>query len=119
MQKSAGDISYLQEHPEDVADAATVMQTISPKTVLHDIYATLNPDKLIKDYYFDGINALLLSGEETEAFWQSELNKEASRLNLPVEYAPRGDWLAVHSCPHYLIDIFERYGKPQAKREIF
>nr|WP_070959343.1 alpha/beta fold hydrolase [Hyphomonas sp. Mor2] len=116
MRKSAGDLAYLRNNSSDAEAAGLSLQSASTMSVLHDISVTLMPDGVISDRYFEGSNSVLLSGSETMQDWQSALHSEADRLGLPVEYAPRGDWFVVQSCPDEIVAIIEKYSSRASMR---
>ena len=88
---------------------------MTPQTVFYDIRMSLVMDPFRKDDFFDGTEAVILSGSETTERWQSQLNQEAERLNLPVVYAPAGDMFVPYASPQTLIEILP---KPRAMQSV-
>ncbi len=115
VQKSAGDAEYVAQNAEDFIEASQLLQNITPQTVFYDIRMSLVTDPFLKDDFFDGTKAVILSGSETTNRWQSQLNQEANRLNLPVVYAPAGDMFVPYASPQTLIEILP---KPRAIQSV-
>lgn len=115
VQKSAGDVEYVTENAEDFIEASRLLQNVTPQTVFYDIRMSLVTDPFLKDDFFDGTPAVILSGSETTERWQSQLNQEAERLGLPVVYAPAGDMFVPYASPQTLIDILP---KPRATQSV-
>ena len=62
-------------------------------------------DPLLKDGYFDGVNASILIGSETTAHWRAEMEQEAHRLNLPLYRASVGDIFCAYASPQDVLSI--------------
>ncbi|MCR9269551.1 MAG: hypothetical protein NXH72_06155 [Hyphomonadaceae bacterium] len=105
VQKSPGDVNYVNENADDFKIAARLLQNVEPQTVFYDIRMSLVEDPMLTDEFFSGVNAVILSGQETTERWQSQLDKEAERLSLPVIYAPAGDMFVPYASPQTVLDI--------------
>ena len=105
LQKSAGDLRYLQHNLVDFSRAAELFQHIEASTIEYDLNMSLKPDPLLKNGLFEALNAVAFSGLETTDHWKSQLNSEAERLGLAVEYAPHGDLYAPYASPDFLLKV--------------
>jgi len=65
----------------------------------------LTADRLLKDRYFEGVNAAILIGGESTAHWSDEMEKEAGRLNLPLYRTAIGDICCAYAAPDDLIAL--------------
>jgi pimeloyl-ACP methyl ester carboxylesterase len=107
LQKSAGDLGYLQTNLADFERAAELFQSIEAQTIEYDLNMSLKPDALLKDGLFEATNAVAFSGLETTDHWKSQLNKEAKRLRIDVKYAPNGDLYAPYASPEFLLEVIK------------
>lgn len=107
LQKSAGDLRYLQNNLSDFEQAAELFQNIEAQTIEYDLNMSLKPDALLKDGLFETTNAVAFSGLETTDHWKSQLNQEAKRLGIDVKYAPNGDLYAPYASPEFLLDVIK------------
>ena len=105
VQKSAGDLKYVIDNTQDFEISSKLLQNVTPETVFYDIRMSLVADPLLKDDFFKGTRAVILSGSETTERWQSQLNQEADRLGMPVVYAPAGDMFVPYASTQSVIDI--------------
>ena len=105
LQKSAGDLGYLQNNLADFERGAELFQGIEAQTIEYDLNMSLKPDSLLKDGLFETTNAVAFSGLETTDHWKSQLNQEAKRLSIDVEYAPNGDLYAPYASPEFLLKV--------------
>ncbi len=113
LQKSPGDLRYFEDNKAAFLQASRLIRNIEASTFNYDLKMSLTPDHLLRDNFFDGANAVIMTGEETTELWQSQLEAEAGRLNLPVVYAPSGDLYAPYASPDMLL---ETMGERSRKR---
>ena len=111
LQKSPGDLAYFEANKADFLEASRLFRNIEVSTFNYDLKMSLTQDSLLHDRFFEGINAVVLSGEETTELWKGELHKEADRLSLPVEYAPSGDLYAPYVSPDAFLNTIDRHSK--------
>ncbi len=110
LQKSEGDLAFLQAHPELVADAIdSLLDGLDAQTFLMEAATSLNPDPLLSDGCFTGLPALTVSGAETSDRWKQGVEREAARLGLPVEYLPSGDAMAIYQSGLALAETLRRH----------
>lgn len=109
VQKSEGDKKYVADNASDFVTSGRVLQTLDSQTLLYDLHMSLSNDPVLSNQFFQGMNAVVLSGEETTASWKARLDEEAVRLSLPVFYAPKGDMFVPYASQESLLDIILRY----------
>ena len=115
LQKSPGDLGYLQRNFDDFNRSAELFQRIGVPTIEYDLNMSLKPDAMLKDGLFKSTNAIAFSGLETTGHWKNQLDKEAERLGITVEYAPKGDLFAPYASPEFLLKtIKNRLGQSLA-----
>lgn len=105
LQKSPGDLRYFEDNKPEFVKASRLIRKIDASTFNYDLKMSLSTDPLLHDNFFTGVNAVILSGQETTDLWQSQLEKEAHRLGLEVEYAPSGDLYAPYVSPEKLLKV--------------
>lgn len=111
FQKSKGDRAYIAENFSDTHDAIELMKQISSETFFYDLTMSMRPDPSLRDGYFEGHRAIVLSGLETTDEWLSETRREASRLAIPVQHAERGGMLVAYASPDTLLSIIKEYSQ--------
>lgn len=116
LQKSPGDLNYFERNKPDFLCAGRLIRNISAPTFYYDLKMSLSPDELLHDHFFSEINAVTFSGRETTTLWQSQLEGEAKRLDLPVVYAERGDLYAPYASPDKLLRTIRLYGAKHKRR---
>ncbi|MEZ5947172.1 MAG: alpha/beta fold hydrolase [Hyphomonas sp.] len=100
LQKSPGDLGFLNDHPELVDDAIRgLIRDLDVKTFMLEVAGSLNDDPVLTDDCFGEVRALLVSGRETTPFWQEGIEREAHRVGVPVAYLPSGDMMCVYRSP--------------------
>ncbi len=104
LQKNHGDLEYVDRNEADYYDAGALALNTDPSLVYYDARMCLSYDPLLKDNFFDGIDAAILIGENTADLWRTEMEKEAARLNLPMIYAPRGDIFCAYVSPEKVLE---------------
>ena len=107
LQKSAGDLRYLEENEDDFIWASQLIRNIDTATVSYDLRMSLGHDERLRDDFFAGINAVIMSGQETTDLWKSQMALEAERLSLPVVYTPNGDLYAPYASPDALLTTID------------
>jgi len=118
LQKSTGDLKYLSDNEQDFAKSAEILQNVTDEFAFYDIRMSLVPDPLLKDSYFEGLDAVILSGGETSFRWQTRLTEEAERLSLPVQFAPSGDVFVPYASPEALLAILPAVDQPAPSKSL-
>ena len=103
LQKSAGDLRYLEDNKADFIGASQLIRNIDTATLNYDLKMSLGHDERLRDDFFAGLNAVIMSGAETTELWKNQLALEADRLSLPVVYTPSGDLYAPYASPDTLL----------------
>mgnify|MGYP000566098323 CR=1 FL=1 len=103
LKNCPGDWAYAEANQADLLDACQLLLNVTPDTFFYDVRMALLPDPTLTDDYFASMNVVALSGLQTSDLWQTELDKEAERLSLPVVYAPEGDMLVPYVAPNTLL----------------
>lgn len=104
FQKNLGDLEYVDNNRDDYIEAGRLALEIGAQQLYYETHMCLAHDPLLKDQYFDGIDAAILIGEHTTDLWRAEMEGEATRLNLPVFYAPHGDIFCAYASPDTLLE---------------
>lgn len=115
LQKSPGDLRYFEENKASFLQASRLMRNIEASTFNYDLKMSLTQDHLLQDNFFHGANAVIMTGEETTELWQSQLQAEASRLSLPIVYAPSGDLYAPYASPDFLLTTMDEHSRKRKK----
>ena len=115
LQKSEGDLRYFEDNKASFLQASRLMRNIEASTFNYDLKMSLTPDHALRDDYFQGVNAVVMTGEETTELWQSQLQTEADRLGLPIVYAPSGDLYAPYASPDMLITTMDERAKKRKR----
>lgn len=118
LQKSPGDLKYFEENKADFVIGSRLFRKIEAATFNYDLKMSLTHDQTLHDRFFEGVNAVILSGEETTELWQAELHKEAERLGLPVEYAPSGDLYAPYASPDAFLTTIDRHSRAKQRATV-
>ena len=71
----------------------------------YDAIMCLTEDSLLKDGYFEGVNAAVLVGAESTLHWRREMRKETDRLGLPLHHASVGDIFCAYASFNDLLAI--------------
>jgi pimeloyl-ACP methyl ester carboxylesterase len=116
LQKSPGDLKYFEDNKSDFVKGSRLFRKIEAATFNYDLKMSLTHDQTLHDRFFEDVNAVILSGQETTELWQSELHKEADRLDLPVEYAPSGDLYAPYVSPDAFLNTIDRHSKSSRRK---
>ena len=111
LQKSPGDLRYLEANQHDFIWAGDLIRNINTATLNYDLRMSLSPDERLRDDFFQGLRAVIMSGQETTDLWKSQLVLEADRLSLPVVYAPSGDLYAPYASPDCLLSTIDEHSK--------
>lgn len=115
LQKSDGDLSYFEENKPDFVKGSRLMRNIDAATYNYDLKMSLTDDPMLHDDFFAGTNAVVFSGEETTELWQSQLEQEADRLDLPVVYAPCGDLYAPYASADFFLKTINDHSKARRR----
>nr|WP_156780837.1 hypothetical protein [Hyphomonas sp. Mor2] len=105
LRKSPGDMAYVEAHARDYKHAGLIALETTASMIHYDSIMCLTEDSLLKDGYFDGVNAAILIGCETTEHWRNEMVKEADRLGLPLYRTTRGDIFCAYSSPDDVLRI--------------
>lgn len=105
LKKSPGDMAYVEANIGDYEQAASLALQVPPGRLYYDAAMCLNPDSLLKDRYFDGLNAAILIGPETTEHWRDQMKMEADRLSLPLYRTQTGDVFCAYASPDDLIAL--------------
>ena len=109
LQKSAGDLKYFETNRHDFLKASLNFQNMSPTTIGYDVRTSIQPDRLLRDGFFDVDNCVVFTSNEADKKWKRGLEMEAERLALPITFAREGDFFAPYLCPDHLIAAIEEY----------
>ncbi len=107
VKKSPGDLAYVAANPGDYTEAARIALATHADQLHYDTIMCLIEDPLLKDGYFEGVNAAILIGSETTPFWRAEMQQEAHRLNLPLYQAASGDIFCAYVSPQDVLSILD------------
>lgn len=105
LQKSDGDLQYLEDNLADFSLARDNFLNISPATFSHDLKMSLFADDVLKDEVFKDFPFVALSGQETTVDWKSGLRRETNRLGLPLKLVSSGDFFAPYASPREFLQI--------------
>jgi len=117
LQKNPGDLDYVDRNEADYYDAGAHALNIDPSVLYYDAMMCLSHDPLLKDGFFDGIDAAILIGQNTTNLWRVEMEKEAARLDLPIMHAPRGDIFCAYVSPETLLETIALKERTRALAE--
>lgn len=92
-------MAYIDAHTRDYEKAGLHALDTNPAMLYYDAIMCLTEDPLLKDGYFEGVNAAILIGAESTEHWQKEMAKEALRFDLPVHRASSGDIFCAYASP--------------------
>jgi len=113
LSKSPGDLRYLEINPDAFVSASRLISNIEVDTFNYDLNMSLAEDERLHDAFFSGLNAVIMTGEETTDVWKQELEAEAKRLSLPVTYLKSGDLYAPYASPEGLIETLRTHGRSE------
>jgi len=113
LSKSPGDLRYLEANPDAFVSASRLFSNIEVDTFNYDLNMSLAEDEQLHDTFFAGLNAIIMTGEETTDVWKRELEAEATRLSLPVTYLPSGDLYAPYASPEGLIKTLRTHARSE------
>lgn len=105
LRKSPGDMAYVDEHARDYKHAGLLALETNATMLYYDSIMCLTKDPLLKDGYFEGVNASILIGEETTDHWRTEMEGEAARLGIPLYRASVGDIFCAYASPSDVLAI--------------
>jgi hypothetical protein len=117
FQKSPGDLQYMSENASDCLEASQLIRMLDTSTFHYDLKMSLAYDKTLTNAFFSDAHTVILSGKETTDLWQSQLELEAERLGLCIEYAPSGDMFAPYASPTFLADVIGKYKIQRASNQ--
>lgn len=105
LRKSPGDMAYVDAHSQDYEEAGRLGLKTSAGMLYYDANMCLMKDPLLKDGYFQGVNAAILIGADSTQLWRDEMAKEAQRLDLPLHLASDGDIFCAYASPEDVLRI--------------
>ena len=105
LQKDPGDLAYVEANRADYDVAGQMALSTPPSQLYYDALMCLNQDPLLKDDYFANLNTAILIGAHSTDYWQTEMKKEAARLNLSIHYAPEGDIFSAFASPETVLEM--------------
>ena len=104
-QKSAGDVRYVENNPEDFRESAIMLKQLDERMFYYDLQTALIEDARWKPALTRDLNAVILSGEETTPAWKKTIIEEAKRLALPIVFADEGDLFVPYVSPDVLLKV--------------
>jgi pimeloyl-ACP methyl ester carboxylesterase len=114
LQKNPGDLDYVDRNEADYYEAGALALQTKPSLMYYDARMCLSHDPLLKESFFDGIDAAILIGRNTTDLWRNEMEKEAARLDLPIMLAPRGDVFCAYVSPETVLKTIALKGRTPA-----
>ena len=110
MQKSPGDLDYLDRNRELFAEAMDCLHVgLDIHTFLLELRGTLKEDPVLTDGCFAGRPVVSISGMETSEAWKAAIRAEAERVGAPLHFFTSGDALVVHASAGEFIDLLQQY----------
>lgn len=110
MQKSPGDLEYLERNRELFAEAMDcVHDGLDIHTFLMELRSTLKQDPVLADGCFEGLPVVSVSGMETSETWKAAIRAEAGRVGVPLHFFRSGDALVVHASAGELMALLRQY----------
>lgn len=109
LQRSDGDLSYIDNNRSDCEAASIVLRGVTPGTLFYQLRASLRVDPLLKDGAFEDLNAVVLQGTQTTEKIASHLKDECRRLAVPIEYDSTGYRLLPYTSSEFLLGIIQKY----------
>lgn len=106
-QKSAGDLTYIQQNQNDFVEAADLLQGMRPETYYYNLQSALVDDTEWNPQITKPLNGIILSGDETKSSWKKTIQREADRLGMPILFAPAGDLFVPYVSTETLINLLE------------
>lgn len=105
LRKSPGDMAYVDSHMRDYEQAGRLALETNASMLYYDAIMCLTEDPLLKDGYFQGVNAAILIGSETTEHWRDGMANEALRLDLPLHRVSKGDIFCAYASPQDVLQI--------------
>ena len=115
LQKNPADLQYVEENKADSLEAGAQALNVEPGLLYYDVMMCLSHDPLLKDGFFSGVNAAIVTGQDTTEIWRAEMQCEADRLDLPITYAPCGDIFCAYISPE---SVLEAIGQRRPERAL-
>lgn len=110
MQKSPGDLAYLEANRELFSDAMDCLHDdLDIHTFIMELRGTLKEDSFLQDGCFNYRNVLSVSGGETSEQWKAAIRAEAARVGAPLHFLPSGDALVVYASASQFMDLLGQY----------
>ena len=110
MQKSPGDLAYLDANRELFAEAVDCLhEDLDIHTFIMELRGTLKEDAFLQDGCFNYRQVLSVSGEETSDRWKAAIRAEAARVGVPLHFLPAGDALVVYASARQFLDVIGQY----------
>ena len=105
LRKSPGDMAYVDAHTRDYEQAGQLALENNAAMLYYDAIMCLTDDPMLKDGYFQGVNAAILIGTETTEHWRDGMANEALRLDLPLHRVSNGDIFCAYASPQDVLQI--------------
>ena len=84
--------------------------------LFYDAIMCLTEDPLLKDGFFDGVNASILIGSDSTETWRNNMLGEAVRLDVPLYHANRADIFCAYASPEAVISLIRGEASPSVMR---
>ena len=111
LRKNAEDLAYVAANKSDYEAAGAQSLGTTSEMLYYDVISCLHPDSMLKDDYFDGVDAVVLTGADTTDHWRAEMERETARLDLPLVLAPAGDIFCAYASPETVVEILHQRTK--------
>lgn len=108
-QKSAGDLEYVSNNPDDFRKAALLLHKLNAEMIYYDLQTALIEETHWRPELTNGIAAIILSGRETTSGWKQTITSEAARLGLPIVFADKGDLFVPYASPDAFLNAAATY----------
>ena len=105
LKNSAGDLAYVEANTEDYDAAGALAIETSAEMLFYDAIMCLTEDPLLKDGFFEGLNASILIGADSSRTWRNNMLGEAVRLNLPLYHARKADIFCAYASPEAVVAL--------------
>lgn len=115
-QKSAGDLAYIKQNESDFIRAAIFLQAMRPETYFYNLQSALVEDTVWNPKITEKMNGVILSGSETIKSWKKEIRAEATRLGMPIVFAPAGDLFVPYVSVDTLLHVLDEQASIVAPR---
>ena len=112
LQRSDGDLHYLDNYQSDYEEASRVLSQVSSDTFFYHFRSALSKDAIMKDGFFRSHNAVATQGTQTTEMIARNLKEECRRLAIPIEYHSSGYRMLPYTSPGFLLGLMGNYAGP-------